>query len=94
MRADGLGGAGSGDGCVRDVEGCLGGVAQQPGRGIADMDAALDPDDGGDMRMPAGVVQSADGIEDGDSAAFVAVAAFVVAAGGPERCCGGRDRLA
>jgi hypothetical protein len=40
---------------------------------------ALNPDDGGDMRVPVGVGQLVCGIEDGDGAAFVAVAALVVA---------------
>jgi len=54
-------------------------VAQQPGLGVADVDAALDPDDGDDVWMPAGVGQRVGGIEDGDGATFVAVAALVVA---------------
>ena len=61
-------------------------MAQQPGLGIAREDVALDPDDGGDMRVPVGAGQLACGIEDGDGAAFVAVPAFVVAVGRPERC--------
>jgi len=85
VRADSLGGAGGGDRRVRDVEGRLGGVAQQPGLGVAGVDIALDPDDGGDMRVPVGVGQTVGGIEDGDGAAFVAVAAFVVGVGRPER---------
>ncbi len=93
MRADGLGGTGGSDWRVRDVEGGLGGVAQQPGLGIACVDVALNPDDGGDMRVPVGVGQLAIGVEDGDGAAFVAVAAPVVAVGRPERCRGGRDFL-
>ncbi len=44
-------------------------------------------------RMPVGVGQLACGIKDGDGAAFVAVAALVVAVGRPERCRGGRDLL-
>ena len=60
-------------------------MAQQPGFGIAGIDLAFDPDDGGDMRVPVGVGQLVCGIEDGDGAAFVAVAALVVAVGGPER---------
>jgi len=79
VRADGLGGTGGGDRRVRDVEGGLGGAAQQPGLGVAGVDVALNPDDGGDMRVPVGVGQLVCGIEDGDGAAFVAVAALVVA---------------
>ena len=58
MRADGLGGAGGGERRVRDVEGGLGGVAQQPGRGAAGGDVALDPDDGGDVGVPVWGCQS------------------------------------
>ncbi len=68
-------------------------MAQQPGFGIAGVDIALDPDDGGDVRMPVGVGQRVGRIEDGDGVAFVAVAALVVAVGGPERRRGGRDLL-
>jgi len=68
-------------------------VAQQPGFGVAGVDVALDLDDGGDMWMPAGVGQLVCGIEDTDGAAFVAVAALVVAVDRPERCRGGRDLL-
>lgn len=82
-RTDGLGGADGSDRRVRDVEGRLGGVAQQPGCGVTSVDIALDPDDGGDVRLSAGLGQPVGGIEDGDGAAFVA------AADGPERC---RDR--
>jgi len=68
-------------------------VAQQPGLGVAGVDVALDPDDGGDMGMPVGVGQPVRGIEDGDGAAFVAVAALVVGVGRPERRRDGRDFL-
>ena len=68
-------------------------MAQQPGSGIAGVDVALDPDDGGHVRMPVGVGQTVGGIEDGDGATFVAAAAFVVAVGRPERRRGGRDLL-
>ncbi len=60
-------------------------MAQQPGLGVAGVDVAFDPDDGDEVRMPAGVGQLVCGIEDGDGAALVAVAALVVAVGGPER---------
>ena len=83
--ADGLGGALGGDRRVRDVEGSICGEAQQPGLGVAGKDAALDTDDGGDVGMPLGVGQFTGGIEDGDGAAFVAVAALVAAVGRPER---------
>jgi hypothetical protein len=54
-------------------------VAQQPGFGVAGVDAAFDPDDGGDVWIPAGVGQRVGGIEDGDGAAFIAIAARIVA---------------
>ena len=57
------------------------------------VDAALDLDDGGDVRMPVGVGQLVSRVEDSDGAAFVAVAALVVAVDRPERCCGRRDLL-
>ena len=93
VRADGLGSAGRTERRVRNVEGGLGGVAQQPGLGIAGVDVAFNPDDGGDVRMPVGIDQRVGGVEDGDGATFVAVAALVVAVDGPERCCGGRNLL-
>jgi hypothetical protein len=93
MRADGVRGAGGGERRVRDVEGGLGGVAQQPGPGVAAEDLALDPDDGGAMGVPIGVGQRVGGIEDGDGAALVAVAARVAAVCGAERRRGGRDLL-
>ncbi len=93
VRTDGLGGAGCGDLRAGDVEGRFGGMVQQPGLGVSGVNVALDPDDGGDVRLPIGVGQRAGGIEKGDGAAFVAVAAFVVAVGGPERRRGGRDLL-
>ncbi len=65
-------------------------MAQQPGLGVAGVDVAFDPDDGGDVRMPVGLGQLVGWVEDGDGAAFVAVAALVVAVDGPERCCGGQ----
>jgi hypothetical protein len=81
MRAHRLSGAGGGERGICDVEGGLGGVAQQPGPGIAGEDIALDPDDGGDVGVPVGVGQFIDGIEDADGAGFVAVATLVAALG-------------
>ena len=49
-------------------KGGLGGVAQQPGLGAAGVDLALDPDAGGDVRLPVGVGQRVDWLEDGDGA--------------------------
>ena len=77
MRADGLGGAGGGERRVRDVEGGLGGVVQQPGLAAAGEDLALDADDGGDVRMPVGAGEFVGGVEDGDGAALVAVASLL-----------------
>lgn len=81
MRAHRLGGAGGGERGIRDVEGGLGGEAQQAGPGIAREDIALDPDDGGDVGVPVGVGQFVGGIEDADGAGFVAVATLVAALG-------------
>jgi hypothetical protein len=81
MRAHRLSGAGGGERDIRDVEGGLGGKAQQPGPGIAREDIALDPDDGGDVEVPVGVGQFVGGIEDADGAGFVTVATFVAAMG-------------
>jgi hypothetical protein len=78
-------GAGGGDRRVGDVERGLGGVAQEPGLGVAGVDGALDPDDGGGVAMPVGVGQLVGGVGDGDGAAFVAAAALVVAVGRAER---------
>jgi hypothetical protein len=68
-------------------------MAQQPGPGVAGEDIALDTDDGGDVGMPVGVGQFAGRIEDGDGAAFVAVAALVAAVGRPDWLRGGGDFL-
>ena len=68
-------------------------MAQQPGPGVAGEDIALDTDDGGDVGMRVGVGQFAGGIEDGDGAAFVAVAALVAAVGRPDWLRGGGDFL-
>ncbi len=91
MRADGLGGAAGRDRRVRDVEGDLGGPAQQPGAGVAGVDDTLGTDDGLGMGMPVAAVEFAGGIEDGDGAAFVAVASLVVAVVRAERRRGGGD---
>ena len=50
---------------------------EQPGFGIACGDGALDLNDGCDMRMPVGIGERAGGVEDGDDAGFVAIAAAV-----------------
>jgi hypothetical protein len=81
VRAHRLSGAGGGERGIGDIEGGLGGVAQQSSLGIAGEDIALDPDDGGDVGMPVGVGQFVGGIEDADGADFVAVAPLVAALG-------------
>jgi len=81
MRAHRRSGAGGGEWGIGDVEGSLGGVAQQPGPGIAGEDIALDPDDGGDVGVPVGAGEFVGGIEDADGAGFVAVATLVAALG-------------
>jgi len=68
-------------------------MAQQSGLGVAGIDVAFNTDDSGDMWIPVGVGQLVGGIEDGDGAAFVAVAALVVAVDRPERRRGRRDLL-
>jgi hypothetical protein len=81
MRAHRRSGASGGERGIGDVEGGFGGVAQQPGPGIAGEDIALDPDNGGDVGVPVGVGQFVGGIEDADGAGFVAVATLVAALG-------------
>ena len=81
MRAHRRSGAGGGEWGIGDVEGGLGGVAQQPSLGIAREDIAFDPDDGGDVGVPIGAGEFVGGIEDADGAGFVAVATLVAALG-------------
>ncbi len=91
------------DGCCRPlcrqwrvggVECGLAGAAEQACGGIAGVDLTLDADERGDVILPAGVGQPGGGIEDGDGAAFVAVAAFVAADGRTEWRGGLGDRRA
>ena len=91
--ADGVGGAGRVERRVGDVESGLAGMAQQPCFAVAGEDIALATDDGGDVRVPVGSGQLVGGMEDRDSAAFVAVAAGMVTMGTPERGCGGGNVL-
>ena len=93
VAADGVGGAGSVERRVGDIEGGLAGMARQPGLAVAGKHLALDADDGGDVRMPVGSGKLVGGIEDGDAAALVAVAAGIVAMGTAARGCGGGDVL-
>jgi hypothetical protein len=66
----------------------LGGNEDVGGPGLA-----VDAEDGGDVIVPVGSGKPVGGMEDGDGAAFVAVAAGVVAMGGAERGCGGGNVL-
>ena len=91
--ADGVGGAGRVERRVGDIESGLAGMAQQPGFAVAGEHLALDAGDGGDVRVPVGSGKPVGGIEDRDGAAFVAVAAGIVAVGACERGCGGGDFL-
>src|SRR4051794_5483180 len=93
VSADGLGGAGSGNRHVRDLECCLSGVAQQTGLAVAGEHLALDADDGGDERMPVAAGEFVGRIEDADCAALVAVAPGVAAMSGADRGGGGGDLL-
>ncbi len=79
MPADGIGGSLGGERDVGGVERGLAGTAEQAGGGIAGVNLTLDPDDGGDMALPAGVGQPVGGVEDGDGASLVAIAALVTA---------------
>ena len=91
MGADRLGCAGCVERFVRDVECGLRAAAQQPGADAAGVDDTFDTDDGLEMGLPIRVVEFSGGIEDGDSAGFVAPAALVVAAAGTERLGGDGD---
>ena len=50
----------------------------EAGGGLADIDRALDLDDGGDMRLPFGFLDGRLGVEYCNGAGFVAVAPFLV----------------
>ncbi len=94
MAADGIGGSLGGERDIGGVERGLAGTAEQASGGIAGVDLTLDTDDGGDMVLPAGVGQPVAGVEDGDGAALVAIAALVAAADSAEWRGGGSDGLA
>jgi hypothetical protein len=68
-------------------------MAQQPGSAVAGEHLAVDAEDGGDVIVPVGSGKPVGGMEDGDGAAFVAVAAGIAAVGTCERGCGGGDFL-
>jgi hypothetical protein len=71
----------------------LAGMAQQPGFAVAGEHFALDADDGGDVIVPVGSGKPVGGIEGRDGAAFVSVAAGILAVGTCERGCGGGNFL-
>jgi hypothetical protein len=79
--ADRIRGTDGGHRLVGDVERDLGGVAQQPSLAVAAVDAALDPNDDGNVGVPVRAGQLVGGIKDGDRTAFVTVAAPVAAVG-------------
>ncbi|MDQ2944502.1 MAG: hypothetical protein M3Y27_00905 [Acidobacteriota bacterium] len=64
---------------VGGVERGLVGAGEQAGGGIAGIDLTFDTNDGVDMVLPVSVGQSVGGVEHGDGAALVAIAAFVAA---------------
>jgi hypothetical protein len=67
-------------------------VVQQAGLAVAGKYIALDTNDCGDVGPPIGVGEPVGRVEYGDGAAFVAVAAYIVAVIGPERRRGFGDR--
>jgi len=91
MGADCLGSAAGIERFVGDVECRLRGATQQPGLGAAGVDDAIDTEDGTDMNFPVVVTEFARGVEDDDSAAFVATARLVMAVAGAERFRDGGD---
>ena len=96
MGADGVCRLGGGKRLIGYVEGNFAGSVEQPGLGVARVDDTLDADNGADMILPVRGFEVLGGIEDRDSAVFVAVAAFVMAFVGVERLCrigDGGDRL-
>jgi hypothetical protein len=75
MTANGVGCVYSGELCVRDVEGGLGGPVPQAAQHNAGEHFAFDADDRGDVRMPFRCGEFFGWIEDRDDAPFVAIAA-------------------
>ena len=92
MPPNSRGSARGGERRVGNIEGGLRGVVQQAGLAVAGKYIALDTNDCGDVGTPVGVGELVGRIEDGDDAAFVAVAAYVVAVIGAERRRGFGDR--
>lgn len=85
MPADRLGGAARSYRLVREIESGFAGAVQQPVPGVAGVDNTLDADDGLGVSLPVAVVELTSRIKDTDGAAFVAVAAFVMAVVRAER---------
>ena len=85
MPSNGHGSARRGERRVGNVEGGLRGGVQQAGLAVAGKYTALDTNDCGDVRTPVGAGELVGRIEDGDGAALVAVAAYVVTVIGFER---------
>ena len=81
VRADRLGGAGGGERRVRDVEGGLGGMAQQPVLVSRVKTSRSTRMTAATWACQSVVGEFVGGIEDADGAAFVAVATLVVAMG-------------
>ena len=76
VTANGVGCGHSGERCVRDVEGGLGGPVPQATRNDAGEHFAFDANDRGDVRMPFCAGEFFGRIEDRDGAPFVAIAAL------------------
>jgi hypothetical protein len=91
MRADRMGGADGIDRLVRDVECGLSSAAQQPVSSVAGVNNAFNTDDDLGVDLPVVIVEFPRGIEDADGAAFVAVAAFVMAVVRTQRRRGGGE---
>jgi hypothetical protein len=94
VAANGVGCNCSGERCVRDVKGGLGGPVPQSARNDAGEHFALDANDRGDVRMPFGRDEFFGRIEDRDGAPFVAVAALGATADRIDRGRRGSDFLA
>jgi len=91
MRANCLGRAAGIDWLVGDIEGGFAGAVQQPVPGVAGVDKTLDTDNGLGVKLPITVVQFASGVKDANGAAFVAVAASIMAMVRTERRRGGGE---
>ena len=86
-----MGGADGIDRLVRDVECGLSSAAQQPVSSVAGVNNAFNTDDDLGVDLPVVIVEFPRGIEDADGAAFVTVAAFVMAVVRTQRRRGGGE---